>query len=70
MFVAGYKDLGVISILGHMSVRRVQAEVVGEDECTVSKIGCTVSEYYALYLKSLHSAEQPMHYTVLSKSRR
>ena len=27
----GYEDLGVVSVLGHMSVRRVQAEVVGED---------------------------------------
>ena len=30
-FDVGYEDLGVVSVLGHMSVRCVQAEVVGED---------------------------------------
>ena len=31
VFDVGYEDLGVVRVLGHMSVRRVQAEVVGED---------------------------------------
>ena len=31
VFDVGYEDLGVVSVLGHMSVRCVQAEVVGED---------------------------------------
>ena len=30
-FDIGHKDLGVVSVLGHMRVRRVQTEVVGED---------------------------------------
>ena len=31
VFDVGYEDLGIVSVLGHMSVRCVQAEVVGED---------------------------------------
>ena len=31
VFDVGYEDLDVVSVLGHMSVRCVQAEVVGED---------------------------------------
>ena len=27
----GYKDLGIISVLDHMSVRGVQAEVIGKN---------------------------------------
>ena len=27
----GNKDLGIVSVLGHMSVRRVQTEVVGKN---------------------------------------
>ena len=31
MFDVGYKDLDIVSVLGHMSVQGVQSEVVGED---------------------------------------
>ena len=30
MFQVGHKDLGIVSVLDHMGVRRVQAEVIGE----------------------------------------